>query len=92
LIRTLGAADTNRNVPRQWLALVYAEVGDEANTAKWLNRSADAHEWQVLNAAVHPFYKNMQNSPEFRTLKRALGSNFKWLRRLSFGAARRKNA
>jgi hypothetical protein len=35
-----------------------------------LNRSADAHEWQVLNAAVDPFYENMQNSPEFRTLKR----------------------
>jgi hypothetical protein len=56
-------------VPRQWFALVYVEIGDEANTAKWLNRSADAHEWQVLNAAVHPFYKNMQNSPEFHALK-----------------------
>jgi hypothetical protein len=48
---------------------VYVEIGDEANTAKWLNRSADVHEWQVLNAVVNPFYKNMQNSPAFHALK-----------------------
>jgi hypothetical protein len=27
----------------------------------------------LLNAAVHPFYKNMQNIPEFRALKRRIG-------------------
>jgi hypothetical protein len=64
-----------------------------ANTAKWLNRSADADERQVLNAAVHPFYKNMQNSPEFHALKTPhWARHFKWLQRLSFGIARRKNA
>ena len=73
LIRQIEAEDINHSVPRQWFALVYAKLGDETNTVKWLNRSADAHEWQVLNIAVHPFYRNMQNSPQFRALKRRIG-------------------
>jgi eukaryotic-like serine/threonine-protein kinase len=72
-IRQLETEDPSLNVPRQWFALVYALIGDEANTLKWLNRSADAHEWMVLNIAVHPFYKDMQGSPEFRALKRRIG-------------------
>ena len=57
----------------QWFALVYAFLGDEPNTVKWLERSADRHEWQALNVAVHPAYASMRNSPGFRALMKRMG-------------------
>jgi hypothetical protein len=57
----------------QWFALVYAFLGDEPNTVKWLQRSADRHEWQVLNLAVHPAYAFMEDSAGFRALKWRMG-------------------
>jgi predicted Zn-dependent protease len=63
----------NSGVSMQWFALVYALLGDEPNTVKWLQRSADRHEWQALNLAVHPVYAPMENSPGFRALKKRLG-------------------
>ncbi len=72
-IRSLEANDLKVKAPRQWFALVYAALGDEVNTVKWLERSAEAHEWQVLNLAVLPFYQKMQNYPGFRALKHRIG-------------------
>ncbi len=60
-------------VSLQWFALVYAFMGDEPNTVKWLERSADRHEWQVLNIAVQPAYASMENTPGFRALKKRMG-------------------
>jgi TolB-like protein len=60
-------------VAMQWIALVYAFMGDEPNTVKWLERSADRHEFQALNLAVHPVYAPMRNSAGFRALKRRMG-------------------
>jgi hypothetical protein len=48
-------------------------MGDEPNTVKWLERSADRHEFQALNLAVHPVYAPMRNSAGFRALKRRMG-------------------
>lgn len=59
-------------VSMQWFALVYAFLGDEPNTVKWLARSADLHEWQALNLAVHPAYASMENSAGFRALKKRM--------------------
>jgi TolB-like protein/cytochrome c-type biogenesis protein CcmH/NrfG len=61
------------NVAMQWFALVYAFLGDEPNTVKWLERSADRHEFQALSLAVHPVYAPMRNSPGFRALERRMG-------------------
>ena len=60
-------------VASQWFALVYAFLGDEGNTVKWLGRSMDQHEWQALNLAVHPAYAPMRNSAAFRALKKRIG-------------------
>ena len=57
----------------EWFALVYALLGDEPNTVKWLERSADLHEWQALAIAVKPVYAPMENSPGFRALKQRMG-------------------
>ncbi len=57
----------------QWFALVYGQLGDEQNTVKWLERSADRHEWQVLNLAVSPLYGDIRNSARFRALEKRIG-------------------
>jgi hypothetical protein len=57
----------------QWFALVYAAMGDEPNTVKWLGRSADRREFQALNLAVNPVFAAMRNSPGFVALKKRMG-------------------
>jgi tetratricopeptide (TPR) repeat protein len=73
LIRPFEEKYPNPGVALQWLALVYAFMGDEANTVKWLERSAEKREFQALNLAVHPVYAHMRNSLEFQALKRRMG-------------------
>lgn len=73
MIRPLEEKYPNPGVSMQWFALVYAFLGDESNTVKWLERSADRREWQALNLAVHPVYARMRNSPGFRALEKRMG-------------------
>ena len=73
LIRPFEEKYPNTGVPFQGFALVYAFLGDEASTVKWLNRSADAREYQALNLGVNPAFKSMENSPGFRALKKRMG-------------------
>lgn len=63
----------NSGVALQWIAKVYALMGDEPNTVKWLQRSADQREWQVLTIAVNPAFASMENSAGFRALKQRMG-------------------
>jgi serine/threonine-protein kinase len=72
-IRPLEEKYPNPGVSMQWFALVYAFLGDEPNTVKWLQRSADRREWQALNLAIHPVYASMRNSPGFRALEKRMG-------------------
>ena len=73
MMQPLADRYPNAGVPMQWFALVYAFLGDEENTVKWLERSADRRELQVLNMAIHPVYDAMQTSPSFVALKRRIG-------------------
>ena len=73
LIRPFEDQYPNVDAPMQWFALVYAFLGDEAETVKWLERSADRREQQALNLAVLPVYAPMRNSPRFRALKKRMG-------------------
>ncbi len=57
----------------QWFAQVYAYLGDEPNTVKWLERSADHREFQALNLAVDPAFAAMRNSRGFQALKKRMG-------------------
>ena len=75
LIRPFEEKYPDPGVAMQWFALVYAFMGDEPNTVKWLERSADRHEFQALNLAVHPVYAPMRNSAGFRALERRMGLN-----------------
>jgi tetratricopeptide (TPR) repeat protein len=73
LIRPFEEKYPNPGAAMQWFALVYALLDDEPNTVKWLNRSADNHEWQVLNVAVNPVYAKMRGSAGFQALEKRIG-------------------
>jgi TolB-like protein/Tfp pilus assembly protein PilF len=73
LIRPFEEKYPNPGVAMQWFALVYAILGDEANTVKWLERSADRHEFQALNLAVSPLYGDLRNSAGFKALEKRMG-------------------
>jgi len=73
LMRPYEEKYPNAGIPMQWFALAYGFMGDEANTVKWLGRSADGREWQALNLAVNPIFASMRTSPGFRALKKRMG-------------------
>lgn len=60
-------------VYRQWFALAWASLGDHGQALKWLERSADLRESQVLNLAVNPAFAEMRNDAGFRTLVKRIG-------------------
>jgi tetratricopeptide (TPR) repeat protein len=65
--------ESNPQVIRVWLAMAWASLGDVARTVKWLERSANQREFQVLNAGVNPAYAQVRNDPAFRALVKRIG-------------------
>jgi serine/threonine protein kinase len=57
-------------------AEVYAALGDEPNTVKWLERAMDSREMPAMYIHVDPVYSKMQDTPEFHRLKRRM--NLDW--------------
>ncbi len=76
LIRPYEEKYPNPGVSMAWFASVYAFMGDEPNTMKWVERSADRHEWAALSIAISPLLASMRNSPAFKSLKRRMGLDF----------------
>jgi TolB-like protein/Tfp pilus assembly protein PilF len=58
------------------LAGVYAAMGDEPNTVKWLERSMEAREMPAIYIHTDPVYARMQNTPAFHRLKKRM--NLDW--------------
>jgi hypothetical protein len=73
LIRPYEEKYPRPGIATEWLALVYAFMGDEPDTITWLQRSADQHETQALSLAVDPAFAPMRNSPGFRALEKRMG-------------------
>jgi tetratricopeptide (TPR) repeat protein len=73
LVRLMENGPINGSLPRDWFALVYAFLGDEANTVKYLEMSADRREYQVMYMGIHPFFAFLRNNPRFRALKKRMG-------------------
>ncbi len=48
-------------------------LGDVPGTAKWLERSMEAREAGATYVRVEPAFAKMQNSPEFREMKKRMG-------------------
>jgi TolB-like protein/tetratricopeptide (TPR) repeat protein len=57
-------------------AAVYASMGDEANTVKWMERAMDAREGPAMYIRVNPVFAKMQSRPAFRALKKRM--NLDW--------------
>jgi hypothetical protein len=73
LIGELEKKYESGGLSRQWFALVYAFLRDRANTLKWLEKSADQHEWQSLGFAAHPAFLFLHEDPGFLALKKRMG-------------------
>ena len=73
LVRLLEEGPIYRSLPRDWFALVYAFLGDEAKTVTYLEMSADRREYQAMYMGVHPFFAFLRNNPRFRALKKRMG-------------------
>jgi hypothetical protein len=54
-------------------ALVYAMLGEDETAVTWLERSAQAHEFQALNIAIHPIFARLQHNPRLEALKKRMG-------------------
>jgi serine/threonine protein kinase len=72
LIRPYEEKYPNSGVTIEWVALVYAFLADEENTVKWLERSADQRETQVLELDVDPAFAPMRNAPRFQALEKRI--------------------
>jgi tetratricopeptide (TPR) repeat protein len=57
-------------------AEVYAALGDEPNTVKWLERAMEAREGPVYYLRVSPVFAKMQDTPDFHRLKKRM--NLDW--------------
>jgi TolB-like protein/Tfp pilus assembly protein PilF len=53
-------------------AIAYAEMGDGANAAKWMERSMEAREGPAMYIRVDPDLAKVQNNPDFRGLKKRM--------------------
>jgi adenylate cyclase len=73
LIRPFEEKFPSPGIAMEWLALVYAFMGDQPNTLKWLQRSADLHEFQALSIAVDPAFAAMRNSTGFLAFQKRMG-------------------
>ena len=75
-LRILAPMEANYekgNIPNFQFARIHAALGDVAETAKWLNRSMEAREAGATYVGIEPVFAKMQNTPEFREMKKRMG-------------------
>jgi eukaryotic-like serine/threonine-protein kinase len=73
ILRPMEENYENGDIPMFQFALIYADLDDEPNTVKWLERSLDAREGGATHIRVEPVFAKMQHTPEFRELKQRMG-------------------
>jgi tetratricopeptide (TPR) repeat protein len=73
IIRPLEKKYQETQTPNFQFALFYAELDDEPNTVKWLDRSLDAREGGVMSIRIERDFAKMQDTPDFHRLKRRVG-------------------
>ena len=58
---------------REWFAAAHAVLGENTQALDWLERSADAREFQVLSVKVAPEFQPLRPLPEFQALVKRIG-------------------
>jgi TolB-like protein/tetratricopeptide (TPR) repeat protein len=76
IVRTLEPGYQDGKFLMSEYASVYAALGDEPNTVKWLERSMDSREMPAIYIHVAPGLASMQNTPAFHRLKKRM--NLDW--------------
>lgn len=62
----------SRFVPPSHIAMVYAYLDDKEHALEWLEKAYDIHDPKVL-MFKNPAWKNFQNEPRFKDIKRRVG-------------------
>ena len=73
VIHPLEEKGIDESLSVYWFALVYAYLGDAANTVKWLELSADRREYQTMYIKVQPPFAFLRNDARFHVLKKRIG-------------------
>ena len=60
-------------LPAVSFAAVYGFLGDEENAMKWLDRSADDHDYSLMNVKVDAAFDRLRNSTRFQALLKRIG-------------------
>jgi tetratricopeptide (TPR) repeat protein len=72
-IRRLEVISTQRYVPADCVAWIYAQLGDSDAAITWLSRALDQRSAASTYAKVAPFFARMRNDPRFVALVRRTG-------------------
>ena len=76
ILRPLKQNDQSGKFLMSDFAEVYAALGDEPNTVKWLERAMEAREGPAYYIRVSPVFAKTQNTPDFHRLKERM--NLDW--------------
>ena len=60
-------------VPPSHIAMVYSALGDKEQALEWLEKAYDIHDPKLIMLRSPLFWKDVQNEPRFKDIKRRVG-------------------
>jgi len=60
-------------VPPSHIAMVYSALGDKEQALEWLEKAYDIHDPKLIMLKSPLFWKDVQNEPRFKDIKRRVG-------------------
>jgi eukaryotic-like serine/threonine-protein kinase len=75
--------------PYDW-AMIYAGLGDKAQTLLWLEKGYEQHVGRIVNLAVHPQFAFLRKDPGFQNLVERLHNGEKGNKEASLATAERR--
>jgi len=60
-------------VPPSHISMVYGHLGDKDHALEWLEKAYDVHDPKLLMLKNRAFWKNVENEPRFKDIKRRVG-------------------
>jgi len=73
LIEQLEQRSTERYIPGDAVAMVYAGLGDKDNAFRWLNKAYDEHAFKMAWLKVEPQWDPLRSDPRFQALVKKVG-------------------
>ena len=63
----------SRFVPPCHIAMVYTYLDDKEHALEWLEKAYDIHDPKLIMLKSPVFWKNVENEPRFKDIKRRVG-------------------